>query len=180
VIAYLRQYWTSLRSAFTHDWVHHLLRNRFTSDFSDVIGCISRLAADADGSDHEAVAESLCDSIAPWLRDYLRLNYGLSGMVRGYIRARAPSILIWLKMRRRFSLPFERRSMPAKLRKGGASPSNIVAFAADLALIEEVIKGSAFHDFLRPHAAKLAPDAPVRARAVAPGRAEALGQKQDG
>src|SRR5262249_53941780 len=30
-IAYLRQYGTSMRSAYSQDWVHHLLRSNFTS-----------------------------------------------------------------------------------------------------------------------------------------------------
>jgi glycosyltransferase domain-containing protein len=33
-IAYFRQYWTTLRSAFSKDWVHHLVRSRFSTDFN--------------------------------------------------------------------------------------------------------------------------------------------------
>lgn len=37
VISYWRQYWTSQRSAYSRDFVHHLLRSRFTSDFANII-----------------------------------------------------------------------------------------------------------------------------------------------
>ena len=153
-IAYFRQYWTTLRSAFTRDWVHHLLRNRFSSDFSDIIDRISRVAAEADGIDQAIVAERLRERVEPWLRDFLRLNYGLSGTVRQYLRDRVPGLLTWLKTRRRISVPFERKAIVAKLRNNGATDTYLQSFQAELAQIEDVVRGDGFRTFLRPHISK--------------------------
>jgi len=178
-IAYLRQYWTSSRSAFTKDWVHHLLRNRFSSDFANIIDRISKLAADADGVDQGAVAERLRERIEPWLRDFLRLNYGLSGTVRQYLRSRVPSVLTWLKTRRRYSLPFERRAILVKLRKDGASEDCVKAFSAELAQIEDVVAGNTFRNFLRLHVSKLIPESPGEPNVGNAGLVESLGRGEN-
>ena len=180
-IAYLRQYWTSLRSAFTKDWVHHLLRNRFSTDFAEIVRRISELAAAADGKDASVVAENLRDRVAPWLRDFLRLNYGLSGTVRQYLRTNIPGVLTWLKTRRRFSAPLERRSILAKLRKDGASKSYVQAFSRELNQIEDVISGDAFRKFVTPYMSAFAPMQP-RKSIEDPGphfESERRGQKQN-
>jgi len=160
-ISYFRQYWTTLRSAFAKDWVHHLLRNRFSADFANIIERISDAASKADGADKDVVAESLRDRIEPWLRDFLRLNYGLSGVVRGHLRARAPSLLEWLKARRRHSVRWERRSLFAALHKHGASEDYLNALRAELLRIEDVVGGKEFCTFLRMNAAALITDAAV-------------------
>jgi glycosyltransferase domain-containing protein len=154
-IAYFRQYWTSLRSAFTDDWVHHLLRNRFSTDFANIIDRISSLAAEADGFDQKAVAESLRERIEPWLREFLRLNYGLSADVRRHLRRLAPSLVVWLKTRRRPSVQFERRALFYKLHKNGAAEEYLSALRLELAQIEDVVAGREFRDFLAPYASQL-------------------------
>lgn len=153
-IGYMRQYWTTMRSAYAKDWVHHLLRNRFSTDFSEIINRISRVAAQADGIDQSIVAERLRQRVEPWLRDFLQLNYGLSGTVRQYLRDRVPSLLTWLKTRRRISVPFERKVILAKLRDNGATDAYLQAFKRELAEIEDVVRGDAFRAFLRPHILK--------------------------
>jgi glycosyltransferase domain-containing protein len=153
-VAYLRQYWTTLRSAFQKDWVHHLLRNRFSIDFANIIARVSQSAATSDGLDKDVIAESLQEGITPWLRDFLRLNYGPSGILRQHLRSKVPNLLTWLKTRRRLSVLFERRDVLQKLRKRGASDEYLKAFAAELAQIENVISGEEFSDFIRPHIAK--------------------------
>jgi glycosyltransferase domain-containing protein len=158
-IAYFRQYWTSLRSAFSKDWVHHLLRNRFSTDFANIVERISDAAAKVDGRDKEAIAEMVRDRVEPWLRDFLRLNYGLSGTVRQYLRARVPFLLDWLKTRRRFSFSRDRRTLLSTLRTRGASDTYVDALRAELARIEDVVHGAAFRSFLRTNAAALLPDA---------------------
>jgi glycosyltransferase domain-containing protein len=178
-IGYLRQYWTSMRSAFAKDWVHHLLRNRFSTDFANIIDRISGLAAAADGLDKSVVAENLREHIAPWLRDFLRLNYGLSGVTRQYVRTAAPAVLTWLKMRRRYSVPVERLAVFAKLRKNGASEDYIKAFAAELAQIEDVIAGNAFRDFILPLMRTFAPDSPKKVFGGSAAHFDSLGQRQN-
>ncbi len=53
-IAYMRQYGTSMQASLRKDWVHHLLRSRFTSDFAALVERISAQAAAADGGDAAA------------------------------------------------------------------------------------------------------------------------------
>jgi glycosyltransferase domain-containing protein len=147
-VAYFRQYWTTLGSAFTKDWVHHLLRNHFTTDFARIVDTVADAAARADSSDRADVAERIRERIEPWLRDFLRVNYGLSGTVRGHLRTRVPFLLNWLKTRRRYSVPVERRALFASLRRHGAPATYLETLRGELARIEEVVAGQAFRVFL--------------------------------
>ena len=64
------------RLAFRKDWIHHLVRNRFSTDLAEIIARISRYAAAADGTDADAVADELRGNFAEWLGYFLRRNYG--------------------------------------------------------------------------------------------------------
>lgn len=169
-ISYFRQYWTSLRSAFAKDWVHHLLRNRFTSDFANIVERISDAASRADCLDKEIVAEHLRLYVEPWLRDFLRLNYGLSASIRAHLRARVPSLLPWLKTRRRYLVWKERHSVFSTLRKNGAPEAYLRVLRGELRRIEDVLTGKEFRVFLELNAAELLADI----SSVSPGR-RALG-----
>ena len=155
-IAYLRQYWTSHQYPFATDWVHHLFHSHFNTDFTEILRRISALAALADGMEPSLVSEKLLDEIVPWFRNFLKRNYGVFAGFRSYLRRKTPGVLIWLKTRRRFSVPIERRVIFRKLRKNGANEDYISAFAKELIEIEDVISGNAFHNFIRPWEAKLA------------------------
>lgn len=154
-IAYMRQYGTSMHAAHAKDWIHHLIRNRFSTDFALIAERISRLVAKGDGSDQGRAAEELRSAIEPWLRNFLRINYGYSATIRSYLRKKAPSLVKWLKARRRFSVPIERRSIFTNLKRNGASETYLQACRADLSLIEEVIRGDEFRNFLRSFDCKL-------------------------
>jgi glycosyltransferase domain-containing protein len=167
-VAYIRQYWTTLGSAFQVDWVHHLLRNRFSTDFSNIVSRVSEAAAHADGCDKEQIAERLRESIAPWLRDFLRLNYGLSAAVRRHLRTSVPGLLDWAKSRRRYSVPLERRKLFGALRQHGASADYLKAFRGELDRIDDVVNGEAFRAFLHAHGAPLLPEADIRPAGNAP------------
>jgi glycosyltransferase domain-containing protein len=162
-IAYFRQYWTTLRSAFPKDWVHHVVRSRFSTDFAEILARISRQAAAADGADEGAVAEDLRSDITAWFGDFLRRNYGPYAALRRYLRNTTPNLLEWLKTRRRLSVPFERRSVLARLRRNGASKAYLEAFAAEVAKIEDVVSGAAFADFIRPYVPLFVPEAGQKA-----------------
>jgi glycosyltransferase domain-containing protein len=162
-IAYFRQYWTTLRSAFPKDWVHHLVRSRFNTDFAEILARISRQAAAADGADEGAVAEDLRGDITSWFGDFLRRNYGPYAALRRYLRNNTPNLLAWVKTRRRLSVPFEQRSVLAKLRRNGASKAYLEALAAELAQIEDVVSGAAFADFIRPYVPLFVPEAAQKA-----------------
>lgn len=150
VIGYLRQYWTTMRSSFAHDWVHHLLRSRFSSDFSAIIDRLSGAAAEIDGADPAEIAEQLRQTFDGWYRGFLQHNYGPSGMIRKMLRENTPAFLMWLKRRRRYFVPFERRSLYTQLSNNGASPEYLDEFRRELATIEDVLTGESFASFIRP------------------------------
>jgi glycosyltransferase domain-containing protein len=178
-IAYFRQYWTTLRSAFPKDWVHHLVRSRFSSDFAEILARISREAAAADGADEGALTENLRNDIIAWFGDFLRRNYGPYAALRRFLRAKTPHLLEWVKTRRRLSVLFERRRVLSTLRRNGASEDYLRAFGKELTLIEDVVSGPAFADFIRPYVPLFVPEA---ARADAskepPARLGAVGRGQ--
>ncbi len=158
-IAYFRQYWTTLRSAFPKDWVHHLVRSRFSSDFAEILGRISREAAAADRVDESALAEDLRENISSWFGDFLRRNYGPYAALRRHLRNKAPGLLEWVKARRRYSAPLERRAVFAKLRRNGAPADYLQMLRAELAQIEDTVSGRAFADFIRPYVPLFVPEA---------------------
>jgi glycosyltransferase domain-containing protein len=155
-IAYLRQYWTSMRSSFTQDWVHHLLRSRFTADFKTVIDRLSETAAEADGIDRAEAAERLRETFDNWYRGFLRHNYGPSGILRKYLRENLPGLLNWLKTRRRYSASLERKRLLQQLGEHGASAGYLDAFGRELAAIDDLLTGDGFASFFHAYQAALA------------------------
>lgn len=158
-VAYIRQYWTSSRSAFTKDWVHHLIRSRFSTDFAEIVGRVAAQVALADAIDPGIAADNLRDGMAAWYGNFLRLNYGISAVARRYLRTKAPSVVHWLKTRRRYSVPLERRAIFARLREAGATEPYLQTLRAELAQIEDVIAGTEFRDFIEPFVGRLTTDA---------------------
>jgi glycosyltransferase domain-containing protein len=150
VIGYLREYWTSMRTSFSDDWVHHLLRSRFTANFSEMIDRLSKAAADADGGDAAEIAERVRQTFDAWYRGFLRHNYGPSGMIRKVLRDNVPDVLLWLKRRRRYSVPLERRNLFKQLSNNGASGEYLDQFRRELAGVEDTLTGKAFAAFLQP------------------------------
>lgn len=153
-IAYLRQYNTSLRSAYSKDWVHHLLRSRFTDDFDAMIGRISALAAAADNVDQNTVAEMLRNICEEWLREFLRVNFGEVQGLKQILRDRTPGLVSWLKKRRRAFVGRERAALFLQLARDGASESYQDAFRKELEAIENVVTGPAFSRFIQPFIAE--------------------------
>ncbi len=154
-IAYIRQYGTSQRSAFKKDWVHHLLRSRFTSEFNAMIDRISALAAAADGAETAVIAEELREICDDWLREFLRVNYGSLQTVKQLLRERVPGLVNRLKNRRRYSVGRERASFFARLSNDGASDDYLARFRRELADIEDTVSGQDFANFVRPFAPAL-------------------------
>jgi glycosyltransferase domain-containing protein len=148
-IGYMRQYWTSLRSSFPKDWVHHLLRSRFNAEFSLMLERLSASAARADNADKEIIAEQLRATFEAWYRKFLRFNYGPLGMLRGLLREKTPRFLAWLKRRRRYSVRSERRTLFKQLASHGASAAYLDQFRHELSVIESVLTGPEFLQFLQ-------------------------------
>ena len=177
-IAYFRQYWTTLRSAFPKDWVHHLVHSRFNADFAEILTRISREVAAADGSDAGPVAEDIRNNMISWFGDFLRRNYGPYAALRRYLRDNMPGLLDWVKTRRRYAVRLERRRVLATLRRSGASANYLQAFKTELAQIEDVVSGATFADFIRPHVPLFAPNATQKAAQTSDAALGVLGRGQ--
>ncbi len=149
-ISYIRQYATSQRSAFSKDWVHHLLQSRFTCDFNTMIERISLLAAAADNADAAPIAEELRAICEEWLREFLRDNYGSLQTIKQILRERAPGLVNWIKNRRRYSVYRERAAFFAQLSKDGASEDYLSGFRREFSDIEDTVSGQDFANFVRP------------------------------
>lgn len=154
-IAYLRQYGTSMRSSLRKDWVHHLLRSRFTSDFNTMIARISAIAAASDGVDAAQVDEMLRSICDEWLRAFLKVNYGSLQSVKQMLRDRGPGLVNWLLKRRRYFIDGERSALVSSLRSDGAAETYILKFQQELAAIEMVLSGADFANFIHPHISQL-------------------------
>lgn len=150
-IAYMRQYWTSLRSTYPKDWVHHLLRSRFTSEFAIMMSRLSMSAALADGANAADVDARLRETFDVWYRKFLRHNYGPSGLLRGFLREQMPALLLWMKQRRRYSVASERRGLFKQLASHGASREYLDVFRGELIEIEAVLASGEFSRFVQAH-----------------------------
>ncbi len=157
-ISYLRQYDTSQRSSFKKDWLHHLLRSRFTSDFNTMVERISAVAARSDGVEPASVAEMLRSICEEWLREFLQVNYGSLQSVKQFLRDNAPDFVNWLKKRRRYFVGRERADILYNLRADGASEAYVAQFQAELAVVEDLLTGGSFADFIRPYMPLLGAD----------------------
>jgi glycosyltransferase domain-containing protein len=173
-IAYLRQYGSSLGSSFKKDWVHHLLRSRFTSDFAKMIDRVSVLAAQADRVDEAPVAEILRLICEDWLNEFLKIYYGPLQTLKQLLRDNTPNFFNWLKNRRRYFVARERAAIFSGLAADGAPDDYLTDFDSELKTIEEVVTGHEFSAFVRPYSAAIgAADLSVTTTPVAlPGKAE--------
>jgi hypothetical protein len=64
----------------------------------------------------------------------------------------------WLKTRRRYSVPLERRSLFAKLRRSGAQETYLKTLRTELQQIENIVAGGEFRSFVQPYIGSLAAD----------------------
>jgi glycosyltransferase domain-containing protein len=152
-IAYLRQYGSSLGSSFKKNWVHHLLRSRFTTDFAEVIDRISVSAAQVDRVDAAPVAEILRLICEHWLHDFLKIYYGPLQTIKQLLRDNTPGFFNWLKNRRRYFVGRERAVIFSRLAADGASEDYLKVFAGELEIIEDVVTGHEFAAFVGPYVA---------------------------
>jgi len=152
-IAYLRQYGSSLGSSFKKDWVHHLLRSRFTTDFAEMIDRISVLAAQADRVDAAPVAEILRLICQDWLHEFLKIYYGPLQSVKQLLRDNTPSLFNWLKNRRRYFVGRERAAIFSRLAADGAPEDYLTDFDSELKRVEDLVMGHEFAAFVGPYLA---------------------------
>lgn len=152
-MGYLRQYGTSMQSAFSkdRDWIHHIVRSRFNSDYAAMIAKLSAAAAAADQIDAAPVAEMLRAICERFLREFLQASYGAPQKMKKWIRDRVPQLVVWLKKHRRPFAGRERSKIFAQLTSDGATAAYLAEFEHELTLIEEVIAGQGFAAFVRPY-----------------------------
>lgn len=162
VIGYWRQYWTSSGVHWSssgnvpsREWIHHLIRNDFNGDFTEILERISGVAAAADAGDKSEIKERVRERCALWLRNVLINSYGGMAVIRRIVRTRAPWLVDWLKQRRRISVAFERGAIRNKLRRNGATPEYLERYAGEMAAMNEVLNGDAFRVFLHQSAPAL-------------------------
>lgn len=161
-VGYLRQYGTSLNLSFKNDWVHHLVRSRFTSDVEVLVNRVSRAAATADGADADAIAEDVRTILEGKIRQFVWASYGSFQGLKRVLRERAPRLVGWWQNRPRFNVGRSRATMLSDLARAGASQAYLSKFGAELALIEEVLGGDEFAQFIQPHLAALGMEAPLK------------------
>jgi glycosyltransferase domain-containing protein len=153
--SYMRQYQTSMQSAIRVDWVHNLLRTRFSNEFAAIIERVSKIASEADDKHMASVAESLRTAFEPFYRDFLRLNYGFLAQIRRYLRTHAPRLVAWLKKRRRYSVALERWAIFGHLSRNGASVDDLRCCREALEQVEDVLSDDSFRAFVQAFVPKL-------------------------
>ena len=150
-ITYLRQNGSGMPHSFGIDWAGHLLKSRYTTDFSAMVSCISEHCANADGFDRRFIAEILIESYAVFLRSQLYLLYGhftRKPSVKTLVRKMLPAWFLDFRSRGYKSLKAHRSDFIKRLQKAGASKDYLDAFTLELRQIEETLEGEGFIDFL--------------------------------
>lgn len=148
-VSYIRQAGTSLNSSYKKDWVHHLVRSRFTTDIDAFVERISQ-GAIAAGADPATVREELYDLLDIKFRQLVRATYGSLQEVKGILRRKAPGLVRWFKARPNLRLGRDEAAMVNDLRAHGASDADIAAYHAEIRALREVLAGPAFEAFIRP------------------------------
>lgn len=162
-VSYLRQYGTSLGSAFKKDWVHHLLRSRFTTDFDAMVSRISSAVAAADGVDPDPIAEQIRNIFGDGLRILLSRRYGPNPRMEQYKQSVRELIPGWLHDARAWrsrsaaarSAARARDEVFSKLAADGADVTYLRRFEQELESIEETLRGADFPRFVQQHAPDL-------------------------
>ena len=145
-------HWATSEAAPSASFVYHLLRSRFSADFSAMIDRLSRAVAEADGGDAGESAEQLRLFAEKFVDQIIRNHYGLTNQVRQRLRHFAPGFREWLKTRYRPSIVLEKRALRDRMRKNGAGAKYLAEFRAELARMEDASNGSEVREFLAHHA----------------------------
>ena len=156
-VSYLRQYGTSQGFSFKKDWVHHLLRSRFTSDVHALVERISKVASAVNGADSATIAEDIRAVLDHKFRQFLWANYGSLQEIKRIVRQTMPNLVTWLQNRPRFFVSRDRSLLLRELVTAGASQDDLAQFRNELAMIEDTISGEVFAGFVRPFLSALGP-----------------------
>lgn len=149
--SYVRQYGTSMQSAFRTDWVDHLLQSSFTTDFKKMVGNLAESVSQTDQVPASRATEEIQGVCGDFLRSFLRDSYGEVRHLKEYIRNRLPGLVSWHQSGPRLFVQTDRNRLLKQLSKDGASPEYIHRFRSELNTIEETFSGQEFSKFVLPH-----------------------------
>lgn len=180
VLSYLRQMGMSLQSSYQgEDWVGHLLRSRFTSDFDAMATRIAAAVARADGTDPREFVDEIREVYGNKLRGDLRHRYRSDPPAR----ARYHPLSLIKRVLQRLSLDWllrlyrdaaerryaarkagpgidrEREMFFERLRACGATDDYQARFRQELATAEDAVGEAEFTAFVRHHAPEFLADA---------------------
>jgi glycosyltransferase domain-containing protein len=158
LMTYMRQSGTGLTHEYRTDWVAHLLRSRFTSDFSAMLEQISRIVAQLESIDKASFAEEVRQLYGDKMRAELRDRYRPSSPAR-HDPVRLAKKCLRTVLPRAFVHRYRQtracETIFQKLRVFGASDFYISTFRNELANILETLEAQDFIEFIRRHASDL-------------------------
>lgn len=154
-VSYSRQYGTSIAAAANRDWVHSVLRGRFTWNVKALTERLVAAAATPDADNNAEIAEFILATLEGRFRQFVQANYGSLQEVKKLVRKRAPTAVAWLQNRPRFFIGRERAAFIRQLTAAGASQQDVNRFRAELAVIEGALSGDEFYNYIQPYLANL-------------------------
>lgn len=155
-VSYFSQAGTGLSYQPGRDWARHLLRSRFTSDAHAVIERVSSAAADVDGGDRDAIAESVTTMLERYYGAFLAMNYGPKESLKRFVRQKWPRLIELGRVRPGFFVSRMQRSIFSELKSSGADERTIVEFRRELDCLATAISNHALVEYagsFLPHAA---------------------------
>lgn len=156
-VSYARQFGTSSNAASNRRWARQLVRGRFTDDVRGLVARVSKAAAVADGCESAEMEDVSLDILEAKFAQFLSAVFGSMQEVKSILRTRVPVLVgAWLN-RPRFFIGRERARLVAPLVTAGASPEYLRQFRAELSVMEDVVAGQAFADFVRSYLPELHP-----------------------
>lgn len=150
VVSYVRQYGTSLNASFKRDWIHHLVRSRFSSDIEALVERISQSWAE-QGGDNERARELVLELLEAKFRQIVQATYGSLQEVKHIVRRRAPELI---DVYRNWPRPHAGRELSrllSELRNDGGSKQSTQLLLSEICALRTVVSGGAgFEEFVEP------------------------------
>lgn len=150
-ISYLRQYGTSLESAFERDWVHHLLRSRFSDDIRIMSDRIAGMVDRESDAGAAVIADEIRNIFGDALRVNLRSRYSPVRQFMRALRDRSPKWVLDLRELSRRPIGGWHKDLLMRLKSDGASEYELSTFRSEIAMIQDVLTGPDFVNFLSEH-----------------------------
>ena len=148
---YICQIGTSMNYSFKKDWMHHLLRSRFTTDIHAVVERISGLAAVADGIDPAVAAEGVREVLDRKFQQFVWASYGSLRGLKQIVRERAPFVVTWWQNWPNYFVGRHRSALFRSHAKSGTSKEYLAQFRCEIAAVENLVSGDDFATFIRPY-----------------------------